>query len=137
MVNKIILLGRLVKDPEVKYTTTGKVTASFTLAVDRPFNSQTGQKEADFIPIVVWGKSAEAVGNNLSKGKRALVEGRLQIRGYEDKNGNKRWVTEVIADRFEFIEKAGDKAAKPQASNAPGGFDSMGEAVPDLDGIPF
>ena len=136
MVNKIILLGRLVKDPEVKYTTTGKVTASFTLAVDRPFNSQTGQKEADFIPIVVWGKSAEAVGNNLSKGKRALVEGRLQIRSYEDKNGNKRWVTEVIASSVQFIDYV-SKGAAGTAQAKQAGFESFGQVVPDNEEIPF
>ena len=135
--NRIILLGRLTKEPEVRYTNTGKVVASFTMAVDRPFTGQDGQREADFIPVVIWGKSAETIGNYVQKGHRLLVEGRLQIRSYDGKDGQKRWITEVIADRFEFIEKAGDKAAKPQASNAPGGFDSMGEAVPDLDGIPF
>lgn len=135
--NRIILLGRLTKEPEVRYTNTGKVVASFTMAVDRPFTGQDGKREADFIPVVIWGKSAETIGNYVQKGHRLLVEGRLQIRSYDGKDGQKRWITEVIADRFEFIEKAGDKAAKPQASNAPGGFDSMGEAVPDLDGIPF
>ena len=135
--NRIILLGRLTKEPEVRYTNTGKVVASFTMAVDRPFTGQDGKREADFIPVVIWGKPAETIGNYVQKGHRVLVEGRLQIRSYDGKDGQKRWITEVIADRFEFIEKAGDKAAKPQASNAPGGFESMGEAVPDLDGIPF
>lgn len=135
--NRIILLGRLTKEPEVRYTNTGKVVASFTMAVDRPFTGQDGKREADFIPVVIWGKPAETVGNYIQKGHRVLVEGRLQIRSYDGKDGQKRWVTEVIADRFEFIEKAGDKAAKPQASNTPGGFESMGEAVPNLDGIPF
>ena len=135
--NRIILLGRLTKEPEVRYTNTGKVVASFTMAVDRPFTGQDGKREADFMPVVIWGKSAETIGNYVQKGHRVLVEGRLQIRSYDGKDGQKRWVTEVIADRFEFIEKAGDKAAKPQVSNAPGGFESMGDAVPDLDGIPF
>ena len=130
--NRIILLGRLTKEPEVRYTNTGKVVASFTMAVDRPFTGQDGKREADFIPVVIWGKPAETIGNYVQKGHRVLVEGRLQIRSYDGKDGQKRWVTEVIADRFEFIEKAGDKA-----SNAPGGFESMGEAVPDLEGIPF
>ncbi len=110
--NKIILLGRLTKDPEVRYTSTGKVVCQFTLAVDRPFANQEGQREADFIPVVIWGKQAETCGNSLSKGQRALVEGRLQIRSYDGKDGVKRWITEVIADRFEFIERKGDfKAA--------------------------
>lgn len=135
--NRIILLGRLTKEPEVRYTNTGKVVASFTMAVDRPFTGQDGKREADFIPVVIWGKPAETIGNYIQKGHRVLVEGRLQIRSYDGKDGQKRWVTEVIADRFEFIEKAGDKAAKPQADNAAGGFESMGEAVPDMDSIPF
>lgn len=103
--NKIILLGRLVRDPEVRYTQTGKVVCQFTVAVDRPFASQEGQREADFIPVVIWGKQAETCGNSLTKGQRVLVEGRLQIRNYDAKDGTKRYVTEVIADHFEFIER--------------------------------
>ena len=71
--NKIILLGRLTRDPEVRYTPTGKVVCQFTLAVDRPFANQEGQREADFIPVVIWGKQAETCGNSLTKGQRALV----------------------------------------------------------------
>lgn len=128
--NRIILLGRLVKAPEVRYTNTGKVVASFTLAVDRPF-SQDGKKESDFISVVLWGKSAETLGNYVSKGHRLLVEGRLQIRSYDGKDGQKHWITEVVADRFEFIEKA--SGAKPQASN---GFENMGPAADDPQ-VPF
>ena len=106
--NKIILMGRLVRDPEVRYTQTGKVVCQFTIAVDRPFSNQEGQREADFIPIIVWGKQAELCGNSLTKGQRVLVEGRLQIRSYDAKDGSKRWVTEVIANSFEFIERRGD-----------------------------
>lgn len=134
--NRIILLGRLTKEPEVRYTNTGKVVASFTMAVDRPFTGQDGKKEADFIPVVIWGKSAETIGNYVQKGHRVLVEGRLQIRSYDGKDGQKHWVSEVVADRFEFIEKAGDAKAKPQAK-ASSGFESMGEEYPDMDGIPF
>ena len=83
--NKVILMGRLTKDPDVKYTQTGKVVTQFTLAVDRPFTNQEGQREADFIPVVIWGKIAELCGNSLTKGQRALVEGRLQIRSYDAK----------------------------------------------------
>lgn len=135
MVNKIFLLGRLVKDPEVHYTTTGKVATSFTLAVDRPRNGQTGQKEADYITIVTWGKIAEAVGNNLSKGKRALVEGRLQIRSYDGKDGNKRWVTEVVATSVQFIDYAAKDAG--DAPKKQGSFENFGQVVPDDVEIPF
>ena len=100
--NKIILCGRLVRDPEFRVTPSEKSVCTFTLAVDRQFSAE---KEADFINIVVWGKAAELCGNSLSKGHRLLVDGRLQIRNYVAKNGEKRYVTEVIANSVEFIEK--------------------------------
>lgn len=142
--NRIILLGRLTKDPEVRYTNTGKVVCQFTLAVDRPFANQEGQREADFIPVVIWGKQAETCGNSLTKGQRALVEGRLQIRSYDGKDGNKHWITEVIADRFEFIERKSDFANRPAApaaspASAPsaGNAGSFGPTVPFDEEIPF
>ena len=103
--NKIIILGRLTKDPDVRYTPSQKVVTTFTLAVNRPFLNPDGKREADFIPVVVWGKAAELVGNSSKKGHRLLVEGRLQIRNFDGKDGEKRWVTEVIASNVEFIEK--------------------------------
>lgn len=103
--NRIILLGRLTKDPEIRSTNSGKAVAQFTLAVDRPFLNQQGQREADFIPVVVWGKAAELVGNSCKKGHRLLVEGRLQIRNFDAKDGTKHWVTEIIATNIEFIER--------------------------------
>lgn len=115
--NKLILLGRLTKDPEVRYTDTGKVVCQFTLAVDRPY-STNGQKEADFIPVVIWGKSGETAGNTITKGQRVLVEGRLQIRSYEDKTGSKRYITECVADRFEYIERKGDGGSAMESFGA-------------------
>lgn len=103
--NRSFLLGRLVKDPEVRTTPSGKAVAQFTLAVDRPFNNAEGQKEADFIPCVIWGKSAETIGATVRKGQRVMVEGRIQVRSYDAKDGTKRYVTEVICDRFEYIER--------------------------------
>ncbi len=143
--NKIILLGRLTRDPEVRYTTTGKVAAQFTLAVDRPFTNKEGQHEADFIPVVLWGKSAETAGNSFTKGQRALVEGRLQIRSYDAKDGSKRWVTEVIAERFEFIERKEQQPAAQQGGYYGGqqavpqgnGMESFGQSVPFDEEIPF
>ena len=140
--NKIILMGRLVRDPEVRYTSTGKVVCQFTLAVDRPFANQDGQREADFIPVIIWGKQAEVCGNSLTKGQRALVEGRLQIRSYDAKDGSKRWVTEVIANSFEFIERKGDfsHAGGTQVPNAGGNgsnMDSFGSQVPFDEEVPF
>ena len=133
--NKIILLGRLTRDPEVRYTSTGKVVCQFTLAVDRPFANQEGQREADFIPVVIWGKQGETCGNYLTKGQRALVEGRLQIRSYNAKDGGKRWITEVIADHFEFIEcKATSDITEEKVSDsaAPTSSMSYGTNVPLL-----
>lgn len=148
--NRIILLGRLVRDPEVRYTPNGRVVCQFTLAVDRPFANQEGQREADFIPVVIWGKQAETCGNSLTKGQRALVEGRLQIRSYDAKDGTKRYVTEVVADHFEFIERKGDFAGRssqasqgdytPAASNSTnngGAMENFGSAVPFDEEIPF
>ena len=138
--NKIILMGRLVRDPEVRYTQTGKVVCQFTIAVDRPFANQDGQREADFIPVIVWGKQAELCGNSLTKGQRVLVEGRLQIRSYDAKDGSKRWVTEVIANSFEFIERKADFAnggAPAGAGNAGGFENAFGSPVPFDEEIPF
>lgn len=112
--NKVILVGRLAQDPEVRYTQSGKAVASFTIAVQR-FGGGA-QKEADFIPIVAWEKLAETCGNNLTKGQRVLVEGRLQIRSYETNDGQKRRVAEVIAQNIEFLERkqqSEDKEANP------------------------
>lgn len=132
--NKAILMGRLTKDPDVKYTQTGKVVTQFTLAVDRPFKDANGNKETDFIPVVVWGKAAELVGNSCQKGHRLLVDGRLQIRSYDAKDGTKRWVTEIIANSVEFIERKADVAA---SAGDKGGFESFGHAVPFDEDIPF
>lgn len=131
--NKVVAMGRLTKDPEVKYTQTGKVVTQFTLAVDRPFKTPDGQKEADFIPVVVWGKPAELVGNSCQKGHRLLVDGRLQIRSYDAKDGTKRWVTEIIANSVEFIERKADAAV---SAGDKGGFETFGQAE-DLSNIPF
>ncbi len=137
--NKIFLLGRLVRDPEVRYTQTGKVVCQFTLAVDRPFSNQDGQKEADFIPVVLWGKPAELCGNSLTKGQRALVEGRLQIRSYDAKDGSKRWVTEVIANNFEFIERKGDFAGNSEGNGGArkSEMEAFGSPVPFDEEVPF
>lgn len=139
--NKIILLGRLTKDPEVRYTQSGKVVTQFTLAVDRPYAAADGKKEEDFIPVVIWGKSAELAGNSLGKGQRALVEGRVQIRSYDANDGSKRWATEVIADRFEFVERKADaqptQPAQPaQQPKRAEDWTTMGSQVFDEE-IPF
>lgn len=138
--NRIILLGRLVKAPEVKVTTTQKTVCTFTLAVDRPFTSKNGQREADFIPIQTWNKTAEICGNSLCKGQRVLVEGRLQIRSFDGNDGKKHYMTEVVADRMEFIEKKGSGSPsvgqeKPEPEKQ--GFEAMGQDVTDEPGFQF
>lgn len=130
--NHIVLMGRLVRDPEVRYTQSGKVVCQFTLAVDRPFTGQDGKKEADFIPIVIWGKPAELAGNTLTKGQRVLLDGRVQIRSYDAQDGSKRWVTEVIANGFEYIERKQDTPAPQQSP-----MDSFGTPVSFDEEIPF
>lgn len=134
--NKIVLLGRLTKDPEVRYTSTSKVVAQFTLAVDRPY-SKDKQREADFIPVVIWGKQAEICGNYLSKGQRVLVEGRLQIRNYEAKDGQKKYVTEVIGEHFEFIERREQGESQQTPGEESQDFQGFGSTVPFDETIPF
>lgn len=113
MLNKIVLMGRLCKDPELRRTQSGNSVTSFTLAVDRDFKGQNGEKETDFIDIVAWRNTAEFVCNYFSKGRIAVVDGRLQIRGWTDKNGNKRSSAEVVADNVYFGDSKRDSDAPP------------------------
>ena len=108
--NKVTLIGRLTKDPELRYTGSNIPTASFSLAVNRPFSNANGVREADFIPIVLWRKQAETAKKYLSKGSLVAVEGRIQTRNYDGNDGKKVYVTEVIADSFEFLESKGQRA---------------------------
>ena len=108
MLNKIILMGRLVRDPELRHTGNGTAVASFSLAVDRDFKSQSGERETDFIDIVAWRSTAEFVSKYFSKGRMAVVSGRLQIRPWEDKDGNKRRSAEVVADNVYFGDSKRD-----------------------------
>lgn len=103
VLNRIILIGRLTRDPELRYTNTGKAVARFTLAVDRPFKNQAGERETDFINVVVWGPQADSCSKYLSKGKLAAVDGRLEIRSFEGQDGTRRQVTEVVAENVRFL----------------------------------
>jgi single-strand DNA-binding protein len=105
MLNRIVLIGRLTKDPELRYTTNGTAVATFTLAVDRSRPNQQGEREADFIPVVVWQKQAENCANYIGKGSLVAVDGRLQVRTYDDKEGQRHWVTEVVAENVRFLDK--------------------------------
>ncbi|AMA74552.1 single-stranded DNA-binding protein [Aneurinibacillus thermoaerophilus] len=101
--NRVVLLGRLTKDPELRYTPNGTAVVTFTLAVDRRMTNQQGERETDFLPIVVWSKLAELCAQYLKKGQQAAVEGRIQVRNYENKEGRRVYVTEIIADNVQFL----------------------------------
>lgn len=117
MINRVVLVGRLTRDPEMKYTQSGIAVTRFTLACDRPFTGQDGKREADFIDCVVWRKQAENAAQYLKKGFLTGVEGRLQISSYDDKDGQKRYRAEVVADSVRFLESKKDGASSQQ--NAP------------------
>lgn len=114
--NKIILIGNLTRDPEVTTTPSDVTVAKFSVAVARKFKNKDGEKEVDYINVVAWRALAENCGRYLEKGKKVAVEGSLQIRSYDDKEGNKRYVTEVIASDVEFLTP---KAQTPQTINEP------------------
>ncbi|EPR8620763.1 single-stranded DNA-binding protein, partial [Listeria monocytogenes] len=104
MMNRVILVGRLTKDPDLRYTPAGAAVATFTLAVNRTFTNQQGEREADFINCVVWRKPAENVANFLKKGSMAGVDGRVQTRNYEGNDGKRVYVTEIVAESVQFLE---------------------------------
>jgi single-strand DNA-binding protein len=122
LLNRTILIGRLTRDPELRYTPAGVAVTQFTLAVDRPFTSQGGEREADFIPVVTWRQLAETCANYLRKGRLTAVEGRIQVRNYENNEGKRVYVTEVIADNVRFLEST---------QNREGGGASSGGAIPE------
>jgi single-strand DNA-binding protein len=135
VLNRIILIGRLTRDPELRYVPSGQPVASFTLAVDRSFANQQGERQTDFIDIVAWRKLAEQVTQHLAKGRLVAVEGRLQIRSYETQDGQKRKAAEVVADAVRFLDR------KAGAGPAAGGTEPR-EAEPETaeggdDDVPF
>lgn len=121
MLNKIVLMGRLTRDPDLRYTQSNTPVASFTLAVDRDFKDKsTGEKTTDFIDIVAWRQTAEFVSKYFAKGRMAVVEGRLQLRDWTDKDGNKRRSAEVVADNVYFGDSKKDNEGGGYAP--PGGY---------------
>ncbi len=117
--NKIILIGRLTADPELKYTQSGKAVTKFTVAVDREFKNKDGEKETDFIKTITWGKLAEICSEYLDKGKKVAVDGRLQIRSYEQ-DGDRKWIAEVVANAVEFLSPAkGSKKEENKENGVP------------------
>lgn len=129
MLNRVVLIGRLTRDPELRFTQSGIAVASFTLAVDRNFKSASGERETDFIDIVVWRQQAEHCANYLSKGKLAAVDGSLRIRSYETQDGQKRKAAEVVADNVRFLS--------PREGGAAGGGNAYGTPPPSSDPTPF
>ncbi|GIN13119.1 single-stranded DNA-binding protein 1 [Shouchella clausii] len=122
MLNRVVLVGRLTRDPELRFTPNGVAVANFTLAVNRPFSNQQGEREADFINCVVWRKPAENVANFLKKGSLAGVDGRVQTRSYDNNEGRRVFVTEVVAESVQFLEP---RNSQNQSSGNPG-FDNYG-----------
>ena len=132
MLNRIILIGRLTREPELRYTASGLAVANFTLAVDRRV-SKDREKETDFIDIVVWQKQAEICANYLGKGRMVAVDGRLQIRSYDDNQGIRRKVAEVVAESVRFLDRA-KEGGPPARGSSP----SFGNEIDfNEDEIPF
>jgi single-strand DNA-binding protein len=142
MINRVILVGRLIKDPELRYTPNGNPVATFTLAVNRTFTNQQGEREADFINCMVWRKQAENVANFLKKGSLAGVDGRIQTRSYQGQDGKRIYVTEVLAETVQFLEPKGNSNPPSERSeNKPPvqSDDPFGGGTIDLsdDNLPF
>ena len=139
--NKVFLIGRLTRDPELRYTGSNVPVATFSLAVNRNFTNQAGEREADFINIVVWRKQAENVKNYLSQGSQVAVDGRIQTRSYDDQEGNKRYVTEVVADNVEFLgskSSGGNQSSGDAKEPTPYDFDKAPETKgTDVESNPF
>ena len=147
MLNKIILMGRLVKDPELRRTQSGTAVTSFRIAVDRDFKSQDGSKQADFFDVVAWRGTAEFVSKYFTKGRMAIVEGRLQTRDWTDREGGKRVATEIVADNIYFGDSKRDgdssggsyaraSAPTPVDYGVPAG-DQFAELADDDGDLPF
>lgn len=143
--NYSVIIGRLVADPELKYTPNGNAVTSVKVAVDREYTPKDGKKEADFIPVVVWGKTAENLAQYMRKGSQIAVQGRIQIRSWDDDKGQRHWATEVVANRVEFLgsgqkqQPQGGLAQQPTYQQAYGAAGQpIGQEVSFTDGdLPF
>ena len=135
MINRVVLVGRLTKDPELRFTSSNIAVVTFTLAVNRNFTSQDGKSEADFIQCVAWRKTAENVGKYVRKGSLVGVDGRIQTRNYEAKDGTRRYITEVVAENVRFLDSRGESqqsesklsSKEPFEQNKFNPFDSVKE----------
>lgn len=139
--NKVFLIGRLTRDPELRYTSSNIAVATFSIAVDRNFSNAAGEREADFINIVVWRKQAENVKNYMHKGSQVAIDGRIQTRSYDDTDGKKRYVTEVVADNVQFLDSRGSRdASAPTSAPEPTPYDFASQPEPkttDVKNDPF
>ena len=141
--NKVFLIGRLTRDPELRYTGNNTAVATFSLAVNRAFSNAQGEREADFINIVVWRKQAENVKNYLSQGSQVAIDGRIQTRSYDGQDGQKRYVTEVVADNVEFLGSKGtpnttNNTSSTVSNQEPTPYDFADEApTTDVGSNPF
>ena len=136
MLNRVVLVGRLTKDPEFKATQNGVSVATFTLAVNRNFKNKNGEQQADFINVVVFRQQAENVNNYLSKGNLAGVDGRIQSRSYENKEGQRVYVTEVLADSVQFLEPKNNQPQQ-QSGQAQSGDNPFDNGNQDIEDLPF
>ena len=137
--NKVFLIGRLTKDPELRYTSGNVPVATFSIAVNRTFANANGEREADFFNIVVWRKQAENVSQFVKKGSQVAIDGRLQSRSYDDANGQKRYVTEVVADNVQFLDSKKDSENMASSNAGPTPYDFPEESAPtnDVKADPF
>ena len=131
--NSVILIGRLTKDPELRFTQSGKAVANFSIAVDREYSKE---KKTDFFRIIVWGKQAENVSNYMAKGRLVAVNGSLQTSTYEDKNNVTRYVTEVVANRVQFLDWA-DKSTNKQEESSKEDYDFTSFSAVEDEDVPF
>lgn len=138
MLNSTCLVGRLTKDAELRYTPNNQAVATFTLAVNRPFKSQNGEREADFINCVIWRQQAENLANWAKKGALIAITGRIQTRSYENQQGQRVYVTEVVADSFQLLESRKDREAGQSQSHSQQDFARQAEPM-DIsdDDLPF
>lgn len=140
--NRVLLIGRLTTKPELRYTNSNLPFTRFSIAVNRNFSNAQGQRETDFINIVVWRKQAENICNYLDKGSRVSIEGRIQTGSYDDKDGNKRYTTEVLADSVEFLDTKAEREGRSQENRynvepTPYDYQPTSQNSIDLDSNPF
>lgn len=141
MLNRVVIVGRLTKDPDLRYTPNGVAVANFTVAVNRPFSNQQGNREADFINCVIWRTQAENLAKYMSKGSMVGVDGRIQTRNFEGQDGKRVFMTEVVAESVQYLESKNSSQSNNQSSNQSNGQQEpySEENPPDLsdDDLPF